>query len=97
MSSNELEQAPPPETPRSYAGTIIVLGIIALGVVWTYIFFGGKGVGYWAKAGASIVLLVAILWAWRWRQKRVSRQLELLQRWAEDDDAKAARRRRKPT
>lgn len=96
MSSNKLDQAPPPESQRSYAGAIIALGIIALGVVWTYIFFGVSGVGYWAKAGASVVMILAIVWSWRWRQKRISRQLELLQRWAADEDASTPQRRRKP-
>lgn len=96
MSSNVLDQGPPPESPRSYAGAIVILGIIALGIVWTFIFFGQVVFGYWAKAAATAVIFPTILWAWRWRQKRTRRQLELLQRWAEQEDASTAPRRRKP-
>ena len=66
--------------------------MIILGVVWTYILVP-SGLSYWMKAGASVVIFVAMIAAWRWRQKRTVQQLELLQRWAAEDDA---RDRRKP-
>jgi len=96
MSSNEPGR--PPEPPRSHAGTIVLLAILSLGVVWTYIFFGETALGWWAKGGATVVILVAIAAAWIWRQKRINQQLELLQRWADDDEARGKRKpvRRSP-
>jgi hypothetical protein len=44
------------------------------------------------KAGASVVILFAMIAAWRWRQKRISQQLEVLQRWAAEDDARGQRK-----
>ena len=95
MSSNELDQGPS-EPQSSNVGAILALGIVALGVVWTYIFFGISGVGWWAKAGATAIILPTMVWAWRWRQRRINRQIEVLQRWAEKDDASTPPRRRKP-
>ena len=92
MSTNDTSGSTS-QPPSSHAGAIVIGGIIALGVVWTYILVGKTGLGYWMKAGASVVILTAMIAAWRWRQKRIAQQLELLQRWAADDDA---RRQRKP-
>jgi hypothetical protein len=92
MSSNEPDRGEPSAPPSSHAGTIVVLAIVSLGVVWTYIFFGMSGVGWWMKGGATVVILALMVAAWSWRQKRISQQLDLLQRWADDDEA----RRRKP-
>lgn len=92
MSTNEPDRGTPSEAP-SHAGAIVLLGIVALGVTWTYIFFGVSGVGWWMKAGATIVIFPIMIAGWRWRQKRISRQLELLERWAEAADARS---RQKP-
>jgi hypothetical protein len=95
MSSNELNEGSP-EPQQSKVGAILALGIVAMGVIWTYIFFGYDALGWWAKAGVTAVILPTMVWAWRWRRQRISRQLDILQRWADEDDAKASRRRRRP-
>jgi protein-S-isoprenylcysteine O-methyltransferase Ste14 len=96
MSSNDSGR--PPEPPRSHAGTIVVLAIVGLGVIWTYIFFGMSGVGWWVKGGATVVVLALMVAAWIWRQKRTSQQLEVLQRWADESEARVKRKpaRRSP-
>ena len=93
MSSNESDRGVSPQPPRSHAGTIVLLAIVSLGVIWTYIFFGMGGVRWWIKGGATVVILVLMVAAWIWRQKRISQQLEVLQRWADQDEARG---RRKP-
>jgi hypothetical protein len=93
MSTNEPDQGTPSKPPPSHAGTIVILGIVALGIIWTYIFFGSVVFGYWGKGIATVVIVPTMIWAWHWRQKRISRQLELLERWA---DAADARSRQKP-
>lgn len=87
---------PEPEAPQeaSYAGTIVLCGIIALGLTWTYLLFGTSGLGWWAKGGVTIVIFPAMYFAWRWRQQKINRQLEVLQRWADDNDAKTTKRRK---
>ncbi|HWB11139.1 MAG TPA: hypothetical protein VG826_18060 [Pirellulales bacterium] len=92
MSSNEPDRGAPSAPPSSHAGTIVVLAIVGLGVVWTYIFFGMSALGWWMKGAATIVILALMVAAWSWRQKRISQQLDVLQRWADDDEARSRRR-----
>lgn len=91
MSANDADSGSPSTPPPSYAGTIVIVGMIALGVVWTYILVP-SGLNYWMKGGASVVILFAMIAAWRWRQQRIAQQLEHLQRWAADDDARGQRK-----
>ena len=94
MSSNESDTGAPPEAP-SHVGAIVLLGIVALGVIWTYIFIGETGLKWWGKGAATVVIFPTMFWAWRWRQKRINKQIEVLQRWADEDGAKSEKRRRK--
>ncbi len=96
MSSNDANQGAAPENQSSYAGLIVTAAVVGLGVVWTYIFFGPSGLGWWAKGAATLVILSIMIWAWRWRQKRERQQLQVLQRWAEADESSAARRPPRP-
>ena len=90
MSSKESGR--PPEAPRSHAGAIVAVAIVSLGVIWTYIFFGKTALGWWAKGGATVVILAAMIAAWIWRRRRTSQQIELLQRWADHDEARGQRK-----
>jgi hypothetical protein len=93
MATNPTE----PDAPEaSYGGAIVLFGIIALGLTWTFLLFGWGGLEIWGKAAATVVIFPTMYYAWRWRQRRINRQLELLQRWADDADAKNEKRRRKP-
>ena len=94
MSSNEPDTGAPTDAP-SHVGAIVLLGIVALGVIWTYIFIGPTGLEWWGKGAATVVIFPTMIWAWRWRQKRISKQIEVLQRWADEDDAKSEKQRRK--
>ncbi|HEX7376850.1 MAG TPA: hypothetical protein VF278_07045 [Pirellulales bacterium] len=85
---------PEPTEEASYGGTIVLCGIIALGLTWTYLLFGASGLGWWVKGGATIVIFPTMYFGWRWRQQKINRQLEVLQRWADDDDAKTKKRRK---
>ncbi|HVA48193.1 MAG TPA: hypothetical protein VNH11_17645 [Pirellulales bacterium] len=96
MSTNDANRGAPPENQQSYAGLIVVSAIVGLGVVWTYIFFGPSGLGWWAKGAATLVILSIMIGAWRWRQKRTQQQLAVLQRWAEAGETSAARRPPRP-
>ncbi|MGH7136224.1 MAG: hypothetical protein ACREHD_10825 [Pirellulales bacterium] len=93
MSTNSSE----PDAPEaSYGGAIVLFGIIALGLTWTYLLFGTSGLGWWAIGAPPVVIIPTMYLAWRWRRQRINKQLEALQRWADDDDAKKEKRRRKP-
>ncbi|HVX14012.1 MAG TPA: hypothetical protein VHC22_22700 [Pirellulales bacterium] len=92
MSSHESDSGTPPRE-SSNAGTIVLAGIVALGVTWTYIFFGIAALQWWAKGAATVVIFPLMFGAWRWRKMRERKQIEMLQRWADEDDAKSKRRR----
>ncbi|HET6878576.1 MAG TPA: hypothetical protein VFI31_00290 [Pirellulales bacterium] len=94
MSTNE---SGPGESPQeaSYGGAIVLFGIVALALTWTYLLFGGAGLGLLGKGAATIVIFPTMFFAWRWRRRRILKQLEVLQRWADADDAKTKKRPRK--
>jgi hypothetical protein len=93
MSTNESGPGTPHDE-ASYGGAIILFGIVALGLTWTYLLFGRTGLELWGKVAASVVIFPTMYFAWRWRQQRIHKQLEVLQRWADDDDAKTQKRRK---
>ena len=95
MSKNDPETGSPSEE-ASYGGAIVLFGIIALGLTWTMLLFGPAGLKWWGKGAATVIIFPLMFWGWRWRKQRINKQLELLQRWAADDDAKREKRRRKP-
>ena len=76
--------APSPE--RSHLGWILTAGIVLMLVVWTYIFFGRDGVEWWSKLAVTALVIVSIASAWRWRRQRLRKQLEVLERWADQQD-----------
>lgn len=84
--------APPPE--RSHLGWILSAGIVLMLVVWTYIFFGRDGVEWWGKLAATVVVAVSIAFSWRWRRQRLRKQLEVLERWADQQDRRPLPSRR---
>lgn len=92
MVTSKPEPEPPAET--SYGGTIVLGGIIALGLTWTYLLFGTSGLGWWAIGAPPIVIFPMMYLAWRWRRQRTNKQLEALQRWADDDDTKTGKPRK---
>ncbi|MGH7193720.1 MAG: hypothetical protein ACREJM_09335 [Candidatus Saccharimonadales bacterium] len=84
--------APPPE--RSHLGWILSASVVAMLVVWTYILFGIDGVEWWGKLAATVVVLFSIAFAWRWRRRRLRKQLEVLERWADQQDRRPLPNRR---
>lgn len=83
-----------PEPERSHLGWILSMGIVAMLVVWTYIFFGVDGVEWWGKLAVTVVVVCSIVFAWRWRRQRLRKQLEVLERWAEHEERRPVPNRR---
>lgn len=83
-----------PSPERSHLGWILSAGVVAMLVVWTYIFFGADGVGWWAKLAATLIVVFSIGFAWRWRRQRLRKQLEVLERWADQQDRRPLPNRR---
>lgn len=83
----------PAERPddRSHFGLIMTGSIVAMLVVWTYIFFGLTALDWWFKAAVTVVALAWTVIALRWRRRRAQMQLDLLRRWADEHEASDAR------
>lgn len=84
------ERGQPPDD-RSHFGWIMTGSIVAMLVVWTYIFFGMTALDWWFKAAVTVVALAWTVIALRLRRRRAQMQLELLRRWADEHEASDSR------
>ncbi len=77
-----------------YFGLIFTAAIVVLVGVWIYFLLGDSWVDNFGKAVITVVVIAVMIFAWRLHRWRQRKALDLLQRWAEKDEAPPARPRR---
>jgi len=78
-----------------YFGLIFSASIAVLVGVWIYFLIGGTGVNIFTMVVISVAIIGLMAFVWRVHRWRQQKALELLQRWADQDDAPPTRPRRR--
>jgi len=77
-----------------YFALIFSIAIAILVGVWIYYLLGDTAVSGFSKGLIGVAIIVLMIFVWRLHRWRQRKALELLQRWAEKDDAPPPRPRR---
>lgn len=90
MTTHSDRPSPAPENQGRTTALIVGGAILAMLLIWTYIFFGMKGVSLWGFAIGLVVIALAAVFGWKWRRERIKKQLDVLDKWAEKESSRTA-------